>query len=96
MAANRWILAIPMIQKMLWYHMTVTWSVQMGVRLYLNGTLAGSTPTVTDSFGNQNPSYDITIGRSSTKASSYGQFYMSEFYFWDRVLKLTEIKTLYF
>ncbi len=85
-----------MVTKHAWHHVTLTWSQNNGIRLYINGCLKSQDNTQVDA--NVATTYnDFTFGRPNNNDGTAlkAEFIKDEFSIWDKEFSDTSVWFLY-
>ena len=78
-----------------WIHVTGTWSLSDGVKLYIDGSLSDTGTEGTFLLGNPDLPNTMHIGRVGHRNETYTQFVLDEWYFWDQELNGDEVMQVY-
>ena len=82
-----------------WNHVTLTWRMSHGLRIFINGSLAQYVTTKSKVVPPQEPTENAYyIGRPSRRPKSnvnYGEFTIDEFFFWESELEMDMILKIY-
>ena len=79
----------------LWNHVTVTWKLTHGLRVYLNGIRVEVNETPTFYAPRTQGNYGFDLGRSNKGKTAYGECVLDELYFWEKRLEDDAIRNHY-
>ena len=78
-----------------WFHFAATWHQDGSLATFLNGEFLESTDEFIISLRSTTESSDMHIGKANHAGSTYGDFAIDEWYFWNYVLDTESVKMIY-